>query len=167
MRLAEIVHLCWGGFDRVTRRITFFGKGRTPRTVTAGTALVDTLERYRAEYERRLGRPVVDTDPILCRRRPGPKSADLRWGLGITGDTLATAVAMRADRAGLGHVAPHDLRRTTAGILHSAVNADGAHHFDLLDIQRVLGHSDPATTMRSYLEPMRTEVLDRAATFLD
>ena len=69
--------------------------------------------------------------------------------------------------AGLGHVAPHDLRRTAAGILHNAVGEDGGHRFDLLDIQRVLGHSDPATTMRSYLEPMRTDVLDRAAEFLD
>jgi integrase len=73
----------------------------------------------------------------------------------------------RAKTAGLGHVAPHDLRRTAAGILHNATTDEGAHHFDLLDIQRVLGHSDPATTMRSYLEPMHTEVLDRAATFLD
>lgn len=167
MRLSEIVHLSWGGFDRVTRRITFFGKARKPRTVTAGAALVDALERYRTEYESRVGRPVTDTDPVLCRRRPGPGSTDLRWGTGITDDTLATAVGFRARQAGLGHVAPHDLRRTAAGILHSAVNPDGAHHFDLLDIQRVLGHSDPATTMRSYLEPMRTEVLDRAATFLD
>jgi hypothetical protein len=31
----------------------------------------------------------------------------------------------------------------------------------------VLGHSDPATTMRSYLEPITTDVLDRAAVFLD
>ena len=72
-------------------------------------------------------------------------------------------VSRRARAAGLGHVAPHDLRRTAAGILHRAVGADGGHHFDLLDIQRVLGHSDPATTMRSYLEPMKTDVLDRAS----
>jgi hypothetical protein len=31
----------------------------------------------------------------------------------------------------------------------------------------VLGHSDPATTMKSYLEPMETDLLDRAAAFLD
>lgn len=56
MRLAEIVNLKWGGFDGVTRRITLFGKGRKPRTVTAGAALVDALDRYRAEYEHHLGR---------------------------------------------------------------------------------------------------------------
>jgi nitroimidazol reductase NimA-like FMN-containing flavoprotein (pyridoxamine 5'-phosphate oxidase superfamily) len=47
------------------------------------------------------------------------------------------------------------------------LTAEGAHHFDLLDIQRVLGHSDPATTMRSHPEPMATDVLDRATIFPD
>ena len=76
-------------------------------------------------------------------------------------------INQRAKEAGLGHVAPHDLRRTAAAILHRATSSNGVHHFDLLDIQRVLGHSDPATTMKSYLEPMDTDVLDRAAAFLD
>ena len=80
---------------------------------------------------------------------------------------VGNIITGRAQAAGLGHVAPHDLRRTAAGLLHTATTADGAHHFDLLDIQRVLGHSDPATTMRSYLAPMDTDVLDRAANFLD
>jgi integrase len=47
------------------------------------------------------------------------------------------------------------------------MTADGAHTFDLLDIQRVLGHADPATTMRSYLEPMDSGVQERAASVLD
>jgi integrase len=64
-------------------------------------------------------------------------------------------------------VAPHDLRRTAAGLLHRSTAADGSHHFDLLDIQKVLGHSDPATTMRSYLDPLDTGVLARAAMVLD
>jgi integrase len=64
-------------------------------------------------------------------------------------------------------VAPHDLRRSAASILHHSTTADGAHRFDLLDIQRVLGHADPATTMRSYLEPMDVETTDRASRILD
>jgi integrase len=76
-------------------------------------------------------------------------------------------VARRDQRAGLGHVAPHDLRRTAAGFLRRSVGPDRSHHFDLLDIQKVLGHSDPATTMRSYLDPLDTGVLGRAAGVLD
>jgi len=76
-------------------------------------------------------------------------------------------VARRARTAGLGAVSPHDLRRSAAGILHHALAPDGGHCFDLLDIQKVLGHADPVTTMRSYLDPMDTGVHDRAATVLD
>jgi integrase len=64
-------------------------------------------------------------------------------------------------------VAPHDLRRTAAGILHREKGPDGAHLFDLLDIQKVLHHADPVTTMKCYLDPMDTEVMERAAVLLD
>jgi hypothetical protein len=47
------------------------------------------------------------------------------------------------------------------------VNEDGARFFDLLDIQKVLGHANPAPTMRSYIDPIETGVLDRAAKTLD
>ncbi len=91
------------------------------------------------------------------------------WGRGWADPAASVwdTVTRRASLAGLGHVAPHDLRRTAAGILHRAVNENGAHYFDLLDIQKVLGHADPATTMKSYLDPMDNGVYDRAANFLD
>jgi len=76
-------------------------------------------------------------------------------------------VVRRATEAGLGHVSPHDLRRTAASILHHATDETGAHHFDLLDIQKVLGHADPVTTMRSYLDPLDTAVIERAGEVLD
>jgi integrase len=62
---------------------------------------------------------------------------------------------------------PHDLRRSAAGILHRDRGPDGAHRSDLLDVQKVLHHADPVTTMKCYLDPMDTEVLDRAADVLD
>jgi integrase len=64
-------------------------------------------------------------------------------------------------------MSPHDLRRTAAGILHRSTSEDGAHYFDLLDIQKVLGHANPATTMRSYIDPLDTGVIRRAANVLD
>jgi integrase len=91
----------------------------------------------------------------------------MNWGHPVSFELIGHVVLRRAGLAGLGHVAPHDLRRSAAGILHRSTSDTGAHHFDLLDIQRVLGHSDPATTMRSYLEPIDTDVLDRAAAVLD
>lgn len=73
----------------------------------------------------------------------------------------------RAAAAGLGHLSPHDLRRTAAGVLHRAKGTDGGHLFDLRDIQQVLDHVDPATTKRSYLDPLDTGTKERAAAFFD
>ena len=81
--------------------------------------------------------------------------------------SIAKIVRERAEESGLGHVSPHDLRRTAAGILHRAVSDEGAHYFDLLDIQKVLGHANPATTMRSNIDPLDTGVIRRAAQVLD
>lgn len=165
MRLSEIGALTVDNLRHLPT-VTWTGKGRKPRQATAGRALCDAIGRYLDAYPS----PRPDS-PLICRqvlgaaRQGGPRRLD--WHHAASNRTLFYVVNDRAKAAGLGHVAPHDLRRTAAGILHTATTDDGAHHFDLLDIQRVLGHSDPATTMRSYLEPMRTDVLDRAAAFLD
>jgi hypothetical protein len=53
------------------------------------------------------------------------------------------------------------------GSSYRAVSEDGAHHFDLLDMQKVLGHANPATTMRSYIDPLDTGAIRRAAAVLD
>lgn len=165
MRLAEIGSLVIRDVER-RPLITWTGKGHKPRKATAGERLVDAIDRYLAEYD-----DPEPTDPLICRQVAGAARwgglRRLDWHQPPQTRTLYGVITERAQQAGLGHVAPHDLRRTAAGILHRATTDDGAHHFDLLDIQRVLGHSDPATTMKSYLEPMDTAVLDRAAGFLD
>ncbi|MEO7573784.1 MAG: tyrosine-type recombinase/integrase [Acidimicrobiales bacterium] len=165
MRLSEIGHLRIGDVACLPL-ITWTGKGRTPRKMTAGESLAAAIRRYLAEYP-----DPEPQDPLICRqvmgaaRQGGPRRID--WHHAPQARSLYWVINERGKAAGLGHIAPHDLRRTAAGILHLATTAEGAHHFDLLDIQRVLGHADPATTMRSYLEPMDTDVLDRAAAFLD
>ena len=165
LRLAEISALS-SKWPRQLPAITWTGKGHKPRRITAGPALREALDLYLAAY-----RDPASASPVICREVLGAArqggSHRLDWGMRTQPRTVYMIVSRRAQIAGLGHVAPHDLRRTAAGILHRAVGADGGHQFDLLDIQRVLGHSDPATTMRSYLEPMKTDVLDRASRFLD
>lgn len=89
-------------------------------------------------------------------------------GAGHRPDLLGGGIVLdRAEEAGLGHLSPHDLRRTAAGILHRAKSADGGHLFDLRDIQQVLDHVDPATTQRSYLDPLDTGTKERPAVLLD
>jgi integrase len=165
MRISEIRGLTVDSLRHLPT-VTWTGKGHKPRQATAGRACCVAITRYIAAYPH----PRPDS-PLICRqvcgsiRHGGPGRLD--WHRSACNRTVFDLINTRAKAVGLGHVAPHDLHRTAAGILHNATTDDGAHHFDLLDIQRVLGHSDPATTMRSYLEPMNTGVLDRAAAFLD
>ncbi len=170
MRQAEIAALNWTALVALPS-ILWNGKGSVPRRATAGGALVRHLGSYRMRYETVHG-PIGPGLPVVCRAVSGPPRLDgsrpLHWGQRLNSrNGVFTIVTSAAERAGLGHVAPHDLRRSAAGILHRAVSADGAHHFDLLDIQQVLGHADPATTMKSYLEPIDTAVLDKAGAVLD
>jgi integrase len=169
MRLAEIRNLTLSNLRQLPT-ITWTGKGRKPRQATAGTSLVQALTTYLKTYAENVPEmspdlPLIVPQTCGAQRHGGP--ARLNWGHPISDRRVFYIVNDRGNLANLGHVAPHDLRRTAAGILHRATDEHGAHHFDLLDIQKVLGHSDPATTMRSYLDPMDTDVLQRASLFLD
>lgn len=166
MRANEIRCLNWSNIDLTARHIAWIGKKRRPRLATPGDTLVARLNDWRSRYERAIGRPVTPDDPVLCPTRG--RETNMAFGVPIPYAALIRGtVHRRAAQAGLGHVTPHDLRRTAAAILHHAKSADGGHYFDLLDIQRVLGHTDPAVTMKCYLEPLDTGTLDRAAEFLD
>ena len=172
MRLSEILNLTIGAFRlrRAAPRIAWIGKGRRPRQIVPGPQLIDLLRDYLGRYERGVGRPLARRHPAICRGKPGGGVAlTISWGNAhqTAVHRFSASSATHATAAGLGHLSPHDLRRSAAGILHRAKSDDGAHYFDLLDIQRVLGHTDPATTMRSYLEPIDTATITRAADFLD
>jgi integrase len=173
LRSSEITGLRVGNLrlDAHPPRIEWLGKGRKPRYIVPGDALVDVIRTYLAAYGRGLRRPLIGSDPLLCRevigaaRQRGPRRID--WGRPMAPRTFFAIVQARAKKAGLGHVSPHDLRRSAAGILHSERSADGGHLFDLLDIQKVLDHADPATTQRSYLDPLDTGMKQRASVVLD
>lgn len=162
MRKSEIVRLTWRSLANLPS-VEWMGKGNRPRRIVLGATFLDVLDTWHSLYPD----PTPDA-PVICRTA-GTVRPRIDWGRPYRPETscLHKIVTRRAEQAGLGHVAPHDLRRSAAGILHTATDASGAHFFDLLDIQKVLGHSDPATTMRSYLDPMDTGVLDRAAALLD
>jgi integrase len=170
LRAAEIIGLRQRdlrlGDDPPT--IAWIGKASRARRIVPGAQLLDLLRAYLSEYADNIGRELRPSDPLICREKPGAGTGQLSWGNPIAQTcSLRRIVLNRAATAGLGHLSPHDLRRSAAGILHHATDEHGAHHFDLLDIQKVLDHADPATTMRSYLDPMDTTVKERAANYLD
>ncbi len=169
MRVAEITGLRVGQLRLEGEpTIEWIGKKRRPRRVAIGPGLLGLLTTYLRDYEVGLGRTLMPSDPVVCRQKPGGGAGRLSWGRPLKQpSSVAKLLQGHADAAGLGHMSPHDLRRTAAGILHRAVSADGAHFFDLLDIQKILGHANPATTMRSYIDPVENGVLNRAARVLD
>jgi integrase len=166
MRRAEITKLTVAVVSDLPR-IVWTGKGRRIRRATAGETLCALLTTYLDLYRRH--HPALNPcSPLICPAKGSfDGEARVRWAVPAGRDCVYRIIRVRAEAAGLGHLSPHDLRRTAAGLLHNAKSGDGGHRFDLLDIQRVLGHADPATTMRCYLEPLDTGVLDRAARVLD
>lgn len=170
MRAAEIINLRIGDLhlDQEPPQITWIGKASRSRQLVPGRSLVALLCRYLSTYAERMGHPPQPSDPVVCRAKPGTGHGQVSWGHPIARTcSVQRIVRIRAEQAGLGHLSPHDLRRSAAGILHRSTDGTGAHHFDLLDIQKVLGHADPATTMRSYLDPMDTAVIEKASRCLD
>jgi integrase len=156
VRAAEIIHLRVRNLDLEANppTIAWIGKANRSRRIVPGTQVTTQLHEYLDDYAHGIGRPLRTTDPVICREKPGGGAGQLSWGNPIAQIcSVQRIVRSRAKAAGLGHLSPHDLRRSAAGILHRATDEHGAHHFDLLDIQKVLDHADPATTMRSYLDP--------------
>lgn len=167
MRVSEIIHLGVGDLQLDGEpTIGWIGKKYRPRRIGVGPGLLTLLDDYLRRYEAGLGRPVSSSDPVVCRQKPGSGVGQVSWSRPFKQPrSIAKLVAGRAGEAGLGHMSPQ--RRSAAGILHRSVSEDGAHYFDLLDIQKVLGHANPATTMRSYIDPLDTGVIRRAASVLD
>jgi integrase len=161
LRLAEIRNLTWRNLQ--DDQLHWTGKGRKPRRTTLNADTAQRLEIWRRQYDRHVH---TDKDrPIICATANGAPPT-IRWGEPMPANTIREHVTHRAALAGLGHVAPHDLRRTAASILHNARDEAGGHLFDLLDIQHVLGHSDPAVTMRCYIEQVSNETLEKAAAYI-
>ncbi|MEA3077433.1 MAG: integrase/recombinase XerC [Actinomycetota bacterium] len=166
LRAEEIRSLTWKAVSTTPPELHWTGKGYRARTITIGAALADALDRWVVQVTGIVGHPPTPKMPIVCTTAGGFGALTLRPHLRVSDHAVWRVVTHRARLAGLGHVTPHDLRRSAAGILHHSTDATGAHHFDLLDIQKVLGHADPATTMRCYLDPLDTGARDRAASVL-
>ena len=167
MRCAELINLTVGAL-RNAPNLTWRGKANKPRTARAGQALVALIRRYLDTYEQGLGRPLADTDPVFCRSVHSRNPGDLAWGHAMTtGAGIRLLIQRRATAAGLDYLAPHDLKRTAARMMHEARSADGGHVFDLLDIAEVLDHSNPKVTKDCYIGPLGNANKDRAADLFD
>ncbi len=151
LRRAELAGLRWRDLDLTQRRLSVKGKGSKLATIGLPEQAAHALREWRREAGERSEQGKA--------RHDGPVFPTGHYRGGLHGSGVYTLdwtspmglwavhrmVARRAEDAGLGVVATHDLRRTFAGLL----DEQGT---DLKGIQAALRHSSPEVTARCYLD---------------
>src|ERR1700704_824135 len=110
--------------------VDLIGKGGHIRTVPIPEwvkAALDQWTRAAGVTEGRIFRAVARTGKV--------------WGKGVSQNVVWYVVKSCCERAGLEHIAPHDLRRTCAKLCHTSGG-------ELEKIQFLLGHASVQTTER-------------------
>ena len=127
LRRAELVALNVNYYIKEESELIVRGKGNKQRAVPVGNAA-----------------PALEDWLAIRGEEVGP----LFWGLGnrnrggrLTDQAVYNMLRKRARLAGVSGLSPHDFRRTFVGDLLDA----GA---DIVTVQKMAGHADPATTSR-------------------
>ncbi|NWG15714.1 MAG: tyrosine-type recombinase/integrase [Chloroflexi bacterium] len=148
LRREELAAAQWGDLsaqnDRIVLRV--HGKGRKVAMIDVPRPVFGLIHRWRAAISREQPTPEKES-PLLRRLGKGGRIGRR----GLTPDGIWWIVSDAALMADLGHVAPHDLRRSVAGALQEAGTP-------IEKISRLLRHSNVAVTER-YLSrlPQRNE----------
>lgn len=147
LRIGEALNLRWRDVSLASQRLTVVASktdaGR--RTVALSPLLLEALTEYRARAA------CVDPDDYVFAtstgRRDGESNVRRR---------ILTPAAELADERGdsdagpIGHVKPHDLRRTFASLLLFA-------NVDLRRVMAEIGHTDPKMTLAVYAQVVSIE----------
>src|SRR5690606_18744629 len=112
------------------------GKGRKVATIDIPRPVLRDLDQWRGIVSRSQYPPTQES-PLIRRLWKGGRVS--RGSL--TADGIWWILGETAAYAGIGHVAPHDLRRSVAGALHEAGTP-------IDKISRLLRHSNIAVTER-------------------
>ncbi len=151
LRRTELASMRWRQLDLSQGRVSIVGKGSKLATIGLPEQSVAGLRAWRATVTTLQGHGPRPDDPVFATGRPqgGLHHSQVAyvfdWKRALSPWGVRAMIARRADMAGLGVVATHDLRRSFAGFL----DGDGA---DLKDIQAALRHSSPDVTARCYLD---------------
>jgi integrase len=138
LRREEVAVARWGDLSIQNNRMVMqvHGKGRKVATVDVPRAVVRPLESWRTLVVKS-DSPAVKDSPMIRRIWKGGR---IGKG-GMTTDGIWWMLDTAAVHAGIGHVAPHDLRRSVAGALHEAGTP-------IDKISKLLRHSNIAVTER-------------------
>jgi integrase len=146
LRREELTEMRWKDFHTQAGRpvLTVHGKGSKAALVDVPGVVLRALDEWR--YFVVDENNAIDPESYVIRRvyRQGTVSDE-----GLTADAVWRIIARAAKKAGIGHVAPHDLRRSVAGNLElSGVPIEV--------ISRLLRHSNIAVT-QNYLSKLPRE----------
>lgn len=138
LRREELATARWGDLSVQNNRVVLrvHGKGRKTATIDVPRPVVAALDRWRRLADPDHVRPAPEA-PLVRRVWKGGRIS--RHGL--TPEGIWFIVGEAATAAGLGDVAPHDLRRSVAGSLHHS-------GVPIEKISRLLRHSNVAITER-------------------
>jgi integrase len=138
LRREELAVARWGDLSIQNNRMVLqvHGKGRKVAIVDVPRSVMRPLDSWRGHIMRS-NHPAAKETPIARRIWKGGRVG--RGGLSTDGIWWILDAA--ATYAGIGHVAPHDLRRSVAGALHEAGTP-------IDKISRLLRHSNVAVTER-------------------
>jgi integrase len=138
LRREELSNVRWGDLSIQNNRAVMrvHGKGKKYGIIDIPRPVLTALDQWRRVMVSSNARVSPDA-PLVRRIWKGGRIS--KWGLTPEGVWWVIGDAARA--AGIGHVAPHDLRRSVAGALHeSGVSID--------KISRLLRHANVAVTER-------------------
>jgi len=140
LRRTELASLRLSDYDSETRTLRLCGKGNKERQVYAEGGADLLLARWleiRGEGEAAdpLFLPVRKDGKVMHANPHGEKKASL------SDQAVYKMVKRRQREVNIKGVSPHDFRKTFVGDLLDAIG-------DLSTVQKLAGHSDPATTAR-------------------
>jgi site-specific recombinase XerD len=141
MRRSEVASLRWDSFRRGMSEVSFVGKGTKLAELPINATLRDALERWRASQpEGSVPFPrfrwTIDAG--------GTPRFESRWTEALGPNGIYDIVKTIAAAHGIEHLAPHDLRRSFAGIMENK-------GVGLRDVQRLMRHEQLSTTDK-YME---------------
>ncbi len=138
LRREELSVAKWGDLSVQNNRavLRVHGKGRKVAVIDVPRPVLHALDRWRRLIQPNALHPPPES-PLVRRIWKGGRIAKS----GLSADGIWYIVEQASSHAGLGHVAPHDLRRSVAGALHES-------GVDIHIISRLLRHSNIAVTER-------------------
>jgi integrase/recombinase XerD len=145
LRVHEIVKVRWSDLNLSSAQLFVLGKGGKAATLPVPPQLVELLFAWQGHVAQGLGRPASHDDPVLHPMKYAGFGAgrgaevQMQWAKPLGSFGARSIVNTRGAQIGVSGLAPHDLRRSFAGLLEEG-------GVTLREISGLLRHSSVATT---------------------